>query len=114
MKFGGASTPGAPIRVPGVPDALAISPDGRLRVASHPAGAVTPVIVATGIPGPPIHERGAPVALVMAPGRRTLYVVSNADIGPDVPGAHLVVPIALATGIAGARSGSARARSPQR
>jgi DNA-binding beta-propeller fold protein YncE len=37
----------------------------------------------------------------MAPDGRTLYVVINGDIGPDVPGAHLVVPLTLATGIAG-------------
>jgi hyaluronoglucosaminidase len=63
------------IRVGQMPQALAVTPDGRtLYVANIDDNTVTPVTVATGRPGGAIRAGHGPQALAVTPDGRTLYV----------------------------------------
>jgi DNA-binding beta-propeller fold protein YncE len=87
------------IRVGQMPQALAVTPDGRTLYVAGPGGfrgdlfvhghTVTPVSIATGVPGTPVRAGDQPQALAMTPDGRTLYV---ADSGGTV------TPVTVATG----------------
>jgi DNA-binding beta-propeller fold protein YncE len=102
--------PGRPIPVGSFPDALAVTPDGRILFAASETGnTVTPVSLPAGIPGRPIKAGPNPQALAVTPDGRTLYVADSGYAG--VAGG--VTPIDIATGAAGRliRPGTARQRS---
>jgi DNA-binding beta-propeller fold protein YncE len=63
------------IRVGQMPQALAVTPNGRtLYVANIDDSTVTPITVATGRPGGAIRAGHGPQALAVTPDGRTLYV----------------------------------------
>jgi DNA-binding beta-propeller fold protein YncE len=75
------------IRVGQMPQALAVTPDGRTLYVAGPGGfrgdlfvhghTVTPVSIATGAPGTPIRAGDQPQAPAMTPDGRTLYVADS-------------------------------------
>ena len=102
---------GKPIQVGSGPDAIAITPDGKMAYVANGGGAnggpqansVTPIDLATGATGRPISTVSAatpttveawPRAIAITPDGRTAYVANG--LGTSV------VPIDLATGTAGA------------
>jgi YVTN family beta-propeller protein len=89
--------PGTPIKVGNHPQALAVTPDGRILYVADSGNTVTPVNVASSTPGTPIKVRHGPVAMVVAPDGRTLYVLTTGYAGER----GMVVPVNIATGTTG-------------
>jgi hypothetical protein len=97
------NTAGKPIKVAEVPNAIAITPDGRTAyVVSNPgfggkgSNAVMPISTATNTPGRPIPVGNGAFGIAITPDGKTAYV---ADSGYDR--GHTVTPISTATNTAG-------------
>ena len=90
----GTNTSRTPIRVGGDPDAIVITPDGKIAyVLNWGSGTVTPIATATNTAGPPIPVGSLPENIAITPDGSTAYVT---NLGSD-----RVTPIATATNTAG-------------
>jgi YVTN family beta-propeller protein len=66
-----------PVKTGPLPDAIAITPDGKTAyVANAASGAVTPIRTATDKALPPIKVGTSPYAIAITPDGRTAYVVN--------------------------------------
>jgi YVTN family beta-propeller protein len=78
-----------PITVGDGPDAIAVSPDGRIAYVANDSNTVTPIRIAGNKALKPVKVGKQPSALVFTPNGRTLYVVDyTTDGGPG-----LVTPV---------------------
>jgi DNA-binding beta-propeller fold protein YncE len=100
----GSDRPQKQIRMPGLPVAMVVTPNGdRAYVASlaqnGASGLVTPVSLVTRVAGRPIRVPPYPMYLAITPDGRTVYVASQIDGDNQYPGQ--ITPIDVATGKAG-------------
>jgi YVTN family beta-propeller protein len=88
-----SNTPGSSIPLPGIPFALAVTPNSKtVYVANNlPGGYVTPIDTATDRPGATISVGGEPFAIGITPNGRTAYVVGTA------PGLFSITPLNTST-----------------
>jgi YVTN family beta-propeller protein len=87
---------GKPVKLSGVPEAIAITPDGKTAyVTTYSSDTVTPINLATNSAGKPIKISGKPgaEAIAITPDGKTAYVTNGAS--------GTVTPINLATNSAG-------------
>ncbi len=83
-----------PIRVGADPQAIALTPNGRMAyVVNSGSGTVTPIATGTRRPGTAIPVGSDPQQIAITPDGRTAYVTNE--------GSDSVTPIDLATGVAG-------------
>jgi DNA-binding beta-propeller fold protein YncE len=93
------NTPGRRIKIGVIPEAIAVTPDGKTAYIAdlHPA-TVTPVATATSTPGKPITIGGFPWAIAITPDGKTAYTV---DLPAYGQGPTRVIPVATATNTPG-------------
>jgi hypothetical protein len=60
-------TTGAPLALPHIAEAIALSNGGRTAWVAGQDGTITPVNLSTGRPGPGTHLQGRPFAIGVAP-----------------------------------------------